>query len=647
MTDQNRIKDVEEAYNESYSGWRAWQAQAEEDEKFYLGNQWNADDLAMLEDSNRPVISINNIKKPIDLIVGHHRQNKINLKYLPIEGTDALSADLLTETAMWATNRANASEYWAYAFGDAVRTGKGWMTARMDYTEDPVFGNIEVMFEDKYRMLPDPYFRDPLLKDCDYIVRYGWPQKEKAAQMYPKHKKAIRKIKPGRSSLFNWQQPQNGILDRGERVNIIEMWHKQWVKITLLMDPDDPTEGFEWTAGKKKLKQFKEQRPELAEQLAIVTVRMPRVKLTTQLEGKILLSDDDPPVGYSRTKFPFVPIFCYFVPTFNEWSWKLQGVIRALKDPQREYNKFRSLMMDAAMTVPNSGWLFETDSFVDPDQADKTGAGQKIELNPGGMDRVKKIEPSQPNQVMALIHEYCRNDIRDIGPNADLLGMPGQEGGSSADASGTTLSIRQKQGLVALQNPFDGLKLAYKQYGALIRELISMWPMEKLQRILGENRQIPPNLQRDISGKEYDYAVDDQSQSPTYRLAGYGQLQEYGRHGGQVPPEIMREMSLIPTEVKQQWAQIEQRNVEQAMQQRQIENQLELAKIQASQQGLVQASKVQAEGAYAREQLDQTGSMSREQLKRKKELELKEMDIRGKMLIEQMKQNQQKVSGYE
>ena len=624
MTDANLIKDVEETYNEAYQGQSGMLDQMEEADKFYLGgiNQWSSEDVAQLKAEDRPIVSINRIQKAINMVLGYNRQNKMDLKFFPVEGSDQETGDIYTEVSKWIMTNCNGNENSAYTFGDNVRGGLGWLTLNMDYTTDPLYGDIKVNFGDKYHTLFDPYSKDPAQEDWDYILRYAWPSKEVAASIYPKRAKTIKRIKTGDASKFTVQSPM-GLYDRNTRVNIVEKWYKIWETKTIIIDPFT-FESYEWKGGEKKLNQLKEQRPELMNRVAIVKAKDYRIKLITEMEGRELLHDGRPPKGFSERHYSFIPSFCYYLPNFNDWTYKVFGVINPMIDPQKEYNKFRSVMTDAVMSVPSSGWIYEKNAVTDPNELNKTGP-VKIEVARGkGLgDGLWAVPPAQISSALTQLHQFHEQDMTAIGPNPDLLGIVGQ-GGSGADAPGVSLNLRQKQGMLTLQNPFDGQALAFRLLGRRMIELINRWPDEKIQRIIG--RPVPPQFQQVKNKAKYDCIVDQQSSSPTYRMTNYIQLQQQIQHGAKIPPEVMREAMDLPAKTKQIWAQSEAKQMQQAMQQRQQEHQIEMKKLE-----------IMASSPVKEKQLDIKGDLMLEDKKQEGRVELEEMDNMAKLAIEKLK----------
>ena len=619
-TDKNILKDIDECYQECYSAQNPMLEEFEEDDGFYLGGlkQWNANDIAKMNENQRTIISKNRIAKPVNLVTGYFRQNKMDIKYYPVEGNDQETADIYTETAKWVVENTGGRENIAFQFGDSARVGLGWCEIKMRYDRDPLYGDIVINLLNKYNVMFDPYATDPTQSDWNYIIRYGYPSKADAINAYPDSEDVISKIRTNQRHKFLIQE-YSSIQDAGFRINIVERWYRTWEKRMMIIDPNT-LEVYEWTSGKRKFNQLLDTKPELKQRIALIEVKVPKIKLQAQAEDKELLYDGDAPEGFSKTMYPFIPMFCYYVPNFNDWAYKVKGIVRDLKDPQRELNKMNAINMDAAMTVPNSGWIHEDNVVITPEELDKTGAGVKIKVRQGkGLNQgLWQIQPPVMNQVLSQLYESYRSDMVEIGPNADLLSMIGsQSGASSADASGLAIQTRVKQGLMSLQNPFDGAALTHRLIGKYLLEMINRWPDVKIRRIIG--RPLPPKFNRTRSYR-YDCITDTQSSSPTYQLATLAILQGYIQHGIQIPQAVLREAAVIPAKLKQFWAQQEAQQTKQALDQRNKEHQIEIMKIKAMTGGQVQSKQIEMEGKKVLERMDQAGDERIQEMKNMNDL---------------------------
>lgn len=56
---------------------------AQEDYDFYNGRQWNEQDLAVLREQNRPVMTFNRIAPLVNAVIGTERNNKRQVQFIP------------------------------------------------------------------------------------------------------------------------------------------------------------------------------------------------------------------------------------------------------------------------------------------------------------------------------------------------------------------------------------------------------------------------------------------------------------------------------------------------------------------------------------------------------------------------------------
>jgi hypothetical protein len=623
MTDNEAKQKVDDAYHEAESGWNDWFLECEEDDRMYLGDQWSSSNKSKLLADRRPILSINKVKKVIDLTTGWERQNRTDIKYRPENKADTQLSDIYTELAKFVMTRRNSQYNVSYTFQDACIGGMGWVSPHVDYYEDALNGDMDVRFENKYRIMMDPYTTDPRLTDCSYMLRSAWLAKDNARELYPEIKKEIKRMEGINVSKFTNQFPAS-IRQRGERVQVIEMWERSYEKTTVLYDVmTDETRI--WDGSKQKLKDIKELQPELFMNIITFERYMPKMHLITLVNDEIVVHKGPPPTTHSQTMYPFIPMIGYYQPNFNDWRWKLQGIVRVLKDPQRELNKTRSLQMEAQYSTPASGWVYRDGVLDDPAELNKVGPRQKIKLLEGALgDGLWQIPPVQIQPAFVQLEQQHKEDIRDSGPDTNLMGMAGPQG-LSPDTSGVAIQMVQKKELMSLQNIFDGKSLMMRMLGKYMMEYFNKWSNQKIQSIIG--KPLPQNWEQMKKRARMDVVIDEINNSPTYRMAGLATLQGFVQHGIKVPEQILREMADLPEEVRQMWAGIEKQQQQQAQQAQQQAMQLEQRKIDSVYKGELQ-----------KEQLKSQGDKELEVLEHRGDKELKEMDIMGKLAVENLKQ---------
>ena len=638
------IKDVIGKHKKTWENWQYYFSELEEDVQFELGDQWSDSDKEKLAERKQPALSINNIKKPVDLITGFERQNRTNIRVIPIEGTDQAQSDVYSEVIHWIMSDCGGNNNGSIAFHNAVSGGVGWLHPYFTNADDLVNGDIKVDFENPFRIMPDSQMTKLDLKDCDFIFRKAWLSKDKVIEMYPHRAADLKTLKGGDTMQFFIQEPTTK--NNEDNLNVVEYWYRKYVKKNFIIDH---TVGklTESNMGDKELKNLKymidnypdEFVPETQTQykyLEVMTRDIPIIKMQSVAEQKILLYDDVNPFGIDE--FPFIPVWAYFNPSYNEWKWKLQGIVRSLKDSQREKNKRRSKLLHSAMTLPFSSWVYKEGSVQDPNVFKRIGdVGQNIPYS--GDTPPTAIPPQQISQALVQLEQMHSNDIREIGPNADLLGLSGQQGGSGMNAPGVTLQLRQKQGLTSIQVLFDNYSFAKEMLGKQLIKLINKhFSDEKIQNIIGS--PLPEQFSQNKDTARYNCKVDEITDSPTHRAYNFTILADLAQRGYQISPQMLLESSDLPQSTKDKLNQQMQAQAQAQQQQQQLQLQKELQEMEIERQKLLlEAKKVEIEAYRAGLKLELDMSkldlnkqkMDREEIQKDRDLEKADLDAQGQV----------------
>jgi hypothetical protein len=469
------VREAQRAYTEAKSAITSWNDESLVDMRFYLSEQWDSADEQKLKNKGIPTLNLNYIKKSVDLLSGYQRQNRGDIKYYPIEGGDTLVSEVLSKIAHWVMKNNGSKYYLSEAFKEALITGVGWFYPEIDYSKDPVNGDIYIRQESSFNMLFDPYFTEVDLSDCDYIIRHKLMSVRKAKQLWPEYKDEIDSRK-GAKSDYSFRQDANVPSDRGDQILVWEYWYRDYVEKKYMFD-EETSDLIEIEEGQEEMVEDQE--------LDIITRKVPMIKLaiivgdsTEGGQGCVVYEGDSP---YSTQEYPFIPIWCYLTNSYSMWEKKLQGIIRTLRDPQREKNKRRSQIMHILNSVASSGYDIEKGAYDDINSFNKGGAGQVRLRNPGRNPAMRIPSPELPSAFVTL-EQMFDQDITMIGANPDLLGMISEKG-----APGITIQLRQKQGMTAVQEIFDNLAMAVQKFGRILVEMIvGNFSQEKVERILGE-----------------------------------------------------------------------------------------------------------------------------------------------------------------
>ncbi len=304
-----------------------------------------------------------------------------------------------------------------------------------------------------------------------------------------------------------------------------------------------------------------------------------------------------------------------FEPSYDLWTWKIQSLVRIVRDPQTEMNKRRSKMVDMIDNQLATGWVAKNNSVTNPDSLYKTGQGQVIWLKPEAqMTDVQKIVPPDiPASLFQLESEFAKDIMELAGVNAELFGMPENE---KVETAGILAKMRQGAGLVNLQDLFDGLRESQKLLGQKTLKLMQKnYSPEKMQLIT--KRELTPEF---YSGQfsEYSVVIEEGILTDSQREMQFMQIMALKMGGVQIPDSMVVAYSNLhdKKELGEMFAQQQKDAQDQAKQ---------AAELQMQQQATITKSldaKAGSDKALAAERLNKVGldaALSAERLSRAEE----------------------------
>src|SRR5208282_1223048 len=98
-------------------------------------------------------------------------------------------------------------------------------------------------------------------------------------------------------------------------------------------------------------------------QIYVQEQEIPTVKLAIVVQGKVMY-DGPNPLGID--KYPFIPCWAYYNPQMPYFPWRIQGVVRNLRDAQYLYNRRKIIELDILESQINSGWKYKENALVNP-----------------------------------------------------------------------------------------------------------------------------------------------------------------------------------------------------------------------------------------------------------------------------------------
>lgn len=472
------------------------------------GNYWN---------NGHRNWNFNFIRPTIEMVAGRQKQNRKAISIIPrINGTQE-TADQATRVIAYQADVDNLYEKISKAFSGALISGLNLLHLTMDYTRDPINGEIKTDVLPYNAFVVDPNFTQLDFSDCQGALLRNYVPPERLITMFPDKMDIIEQAagqagtySNARDMKFNYT-PENFGVGLNNVIAYDQYYYRDYRNQKLVIDVNT-LEQFEWTKSDELLDFVLKREP----QLEVVKQVIPTVRLAIFIQDKCVY--DGPTM--CGDEYPLIPVIAYHHPEIPYYEWRVQSLVRGLRDTQFLYNRFIINIADVVESQVNSGWKYKKRALVNPDDIFLQGQGKGIELQANAdMSDVEKIAPTEASASAFKLGEIFLS-LRGIvsGVNDELLGS------ASDDVAGILSKLRQGAGLVTLQTLFDNLdyvqRILGRRYLAAIRINYST---DKVKRILDEE---PTEWFRHREFGQYDTVVEEGVYTATQKQMQLAQLME-------------------------------------------------------------------------------------------------------------------------
>ena len=549
-------------------------------EEFYSGEgQWNKRMKKSLEGDSRAALTINKIEGKIDILSGLQRNNRFDIKFLPVEEGDAALADIINAVVKNITEQSDYPYEETDAFETCAIGGRGLLEGRIDYSKN-IKGDI-VLEEFPNE---DIYFGEHIkkdMRDLEYYIKEKWYSFNKIKSLYPKKAKNIqreinlytddKKI----TDANNATDYDEGLGTQGTRVGIssdsfvnkfkkefkiTECTRKHYDKKPIIINEEEPFES-----GDNVLNGFGFELKDIEAIKTIPGIRVIEIEKIsirrTKIAGSILLSDN------TDYDFDDLPIFPIYAKKRGKNYW---GKISPVMDSQKEINKRHSQITDFLNKLINGGWFYDSNTFYGP--ADEKNFKEQAS-QPGFLAKLKNMKnkperaeigrfPSELFNVIALEN----NEIREImNVNLELGGLS-----AGANQSGVAIVEKKKNQLIGNEFLFDNLSRTKKRIGRwLLRAIKKVYTPERILRIIQSQNAMSPveiggqpfdNSQNEAIMKIFedsdvinlDVIVSESAYSASNRQSNFFMWMDAAARGLQgIPPDMLVALSDLPD--KEKW----------------------------------------------------------------------------------------------
>lgn len=552
-----------ERYLRADAALSTWSEDAKRCINFVEGKQSSAEEIQLAEEEGRPWLTLNKIAPLVRLVLGYHRQNRLDNRYLPTDdaASTAAIADILTKIVKQIS--INNKEHYVdtEVFLDGLLGGRGYYDWRLDFERND-FGEIKGIAKDPFTIRPDPDGDTYDPKGWGYVFEGRWWNLDEIEFTFGRRVSQL--ISPlvvsggyrggvpsdildfveERTPWRTFGGQQVGSFSSGfgsiesyiassvdpyrKNIRVVDCQHYLRVMQRSIVDLE--TGDREPIPDRFSRAQIEKMMQWCAMDYAARGVAFPlrvewrptkRVRWTTMI-GDIVVYDQWSPYE----SFTIVPFFPWFR------RGKTRGMVDDLIDPQREVNKRRSSQIDILTRIAHSGWTWEKNSLDEEEKIkiEEHGGAAGLNIEYKGPNAPKRIEPGQMPTGIERLEQAATLDLKEIaGINDSALGQVDRV------QSGRAIEARQKQSVLGLEMYMDNAKRTKNLCGDKKIEMIQNHYTEPrlfkieghggLWNTLGINaRQATGEILNNVTVGRYALTVDETPLSATFMATQFEEL---------------------------------------------------------------------------------------------------------------------------
>ena len=578
-----------ERYLRSDAALSSWSEHAKRCIEFVEGKQWSAEEIRLAEEEGRPWLTLNKIAPLVRLVLGYHRQNRIDTKYLPTDDSQSVEAiaEILTKIVKQISINNKEQYVSTEVFLDGIMGGRGYYDWRLDFERND-FGEIKGVAKDPFTIRPDPDADQYDPKTWGHCFEARWWNLDEVEFIFGKTVANlvspllvsggyrggvpsdildyVEERTPWRT--FGGQQVGSFASGFGsiesyiastvdpyrKNIRVVDCQHyvrvMQRCIVDLVNGDRHPIPEHFTPAAVAKMMQWCAMEYQMQGKPFTLRVQwrpVRRVRWTTMV-GDIVCYDNWSPYR-SLTQVPYFPY----------WRrGKTRGMVDDLIDPQREVNKRRSSQIDILTRIAHSGWTWEKNSLDEEEKVkiEEHGGAAGLNIEYKGNNPPKRIEPGQMPTGIERLEQAATLDLKEIaGINDSALGQVDRV------QSGRAIEARQRQSVVGLEMYMDNMKRTENLNGEKKLELIQDHYTEpRLFKIQGDgghwneiginSRAATGDIINNVNVGRYSLAITSTPLSATYMASQFEELMDL-IHQGVIPMPMAQDIAIDLSTVPQ------------------------------------------------------------------------------------------------
>ena len=635
------------------NGHLSYVAKASKCEDFFVGMQWDQNDLVLLKAYKRPALTINKIISTISNVLGEQIFNRTDVAFKPRnEGATSEVADALTKVFMQIGDNNQLPWVRSDVFCDGVVGSRGFFDVRLDFT-DSLRGEVRVEQLNPKNVLidadADEYDPD---KWGDVIIT-KWMSPDQIEMLYSRADAAL--LRGRQDSYFPWgydsidrDRDRFGI-PRGQytygsqpdqtdgNARNIRVIERQWRKLDKVLHFVDIETGdmrpvpFDWDD--QRVAAHLAQNPNLT-----VTKKLIQRIRWTVVADNVVLHDDWSPYKH----FTVVPYFPYFR------RGRTVGLVENLIGPQELLNKVSSQELHVVNTTANSGWKVKRNALQNMSAAEleQRGAQTGLVLELDEIANAEKIQPNQTPSGLDRISYKAEEHIKSISGVSDYM-----QGFAREDVAAKSVTANKQSGQANLAKVMDNMNRTDFILARNILDLVQEYYTEQRLLFITTDRmtnateqltvnQITPEgeIVNNLTLGEYAVVITNQPERDTFEETQFDQALRLRMEAGvQLPDKYLIQSSRLKNKadiIKDMEGDAESPEAQRAAALQARSQEAEVAKLEA--EAMQKQTDAQLKAAKAQKEMASIGEDSGQN-----EIMLEQQKMEAEMAMEQAKLEQE------
>ena len=476
------------------------------------------------------------------MVTGYQRQHRKNLLFTPVEGSDQKTADQWSQLITVCHKQKFIDEKFSHGCDESTQGGLIMAQPYLDFTEDPINGDLSLRIWPGNSFLSDAFFKEPDMSDANFIWFQQYISKNEAILLFQEDKDKILRMASPQGTVARGKfyfLPENYSITRNDLLVMSYFWYKTSYERITIYDVQTG-QNFDFKGTEKEADtivntsydEFGRRRFEKIKTWA------PTWKLITILNRTVMYEGDNP---LNIDMPPCFPIYWNYQPEIPSYKLRVRSLVRSLRSPQFLLNRRIITNMDISESSLNTGWIHRENSLSNEEVLDKVGQGKRVIIKADENEEkpiseiLQKIQPNVvPPSDFQIADQLVDLVYKVSGVNEELMGA------ADDDKAALLSMLRQGAGLITLQKYFDQWDRSLKILGKMEMAIIQAnWSPFKVARILGE---MPTEQFFNKQFQKYDCVVTEGLNTPTQKQQAFAVYFQMFQAGLPIPPEFLVEI---------------------------------------------------------------------------------------------------------